>query len=216
MVEVDRLMTEEAHISLVQMMENAGRSLAEFVVDRFAPGYVAVLVGRGGNGGGGLVAARHLANRGVAVDVVTSADPAEFQGVAEHQLRSLDSTSAVVVGSVDSEPDLITDALIGYSLSDAPRGRSRELIEWANEARCPIVSLDVPSGVDSTTGNTPGVAVIATATLTLALPKLGLSKTPCAGEVHLADISVPPRLYANLGVNVPTDLFADSQIIRLW
>jgi len=216
MVEIDRLMIEEAHISLLQMMENAGRSLAKFAVDQFAPGRVIVLAGRGGNGGGGLVAARHLSNRGVVVEVVASADPLEFRGVPAHQLRALDSTSAMVVGSATSEPDLIIDAIIGYSLSGPPQGRARELIEWANKARCPIVSLDVPSGVDSTSGDTPGVAVTATATLTLALPKCGLARTACAGEVHLADISVPPALYRRVGVNVPTDIFAESQIIRLW
>jgi len=216
MVEVDRLMIEEAGISLLQMMENAGRSLAGLAIDRFAPGRVTVLAGRGGNGGGGLVAARHLANRGVAVEVLTSSGIIDFSGVPAHQIHALAATSAVITHEPSFSPDLIIDALIGYSLSGSPRGRTLDLIEWANTAPSPILSLDMPSGVDSTTGLAPGAAVTATATLTLALPKSGLSNNPRSGEVHLADISVPPALYSKLGVKVPGNLFAASQVIRLW
>jgi len=216
MVKVDRLMVEEAGISLLQMMENAGRSLARLAVDRFTPRRVTVLAGRGGNGGGGLVAARHLANRGFAVEVLTSSPATDFSGVPEHQLRALTATSAKISLEPLLAPDLIIDALIGYSLSGPPRGRTLELVEWANAASSPVLSLDVPSGVDSTTGLTPGAAVTAVATLTLALPKSGLSNTSRPGEVHLADISVPPAIYSKLGVDVPTDLFAGSQVIRLW
>ena len=74
MREVDRAMVEDLHIELVQMMENAGRSLAHLAIARFAPSRVTVLAGPGGNGGGGLVAARHLINRGRTVSVVLS-DP---------------------------------------------------------------------------------------------------------------------------------------------
>ena len=74
MREVDRAMVEDLHIELIQMMENAGRSLAQLAIARFAPARVTVLAGPGGNGGGGLVAARHLLNRGRTVSVVLS-DP---------------------------------------------------------------------------------------------------------------------------------------------
>src|SRR5262249_40569114 len=84
MREVDRVMVEDLHIELVQMMENAGRSLAELAIDRFSPGSVTVLAGPGGNGGGGLVAARHLANRGCQVQVVLS-EPGRLAPVPAHQ-----------------------------------------------------------------------------------------------------------------------------------
>ena len=67
MIEVDRVMIDDLHIELVQMMENAGRNLARLVLDRVSPSSVVVIAGSGGNGGGGLVAARHLANAGVEV-----------------------------------------------------------------------------------------------------------------------------------------------------
>jgi len=216
MVEVDRLMVEKAGISLLQMMENSGRSLASVAIDRFSPRRVTVLAGRGGNGGGGLVAARHLANRGVAVEVLTSSESADFIGVPLHQLHALGSTSAIIAGAPSLVPDLVVDALIGYSLAGPPRGRALTLIEWANAAPCPVLSLDVPSGIDATSGAVPGEAISATATLTLALPKSGLSESRLAGEVHLADISVPPAIYSSLGVEVRPDLFAESQVIRLW
>src|SRR5215475_5358986 len=84
MREVDRVMVEDLHIELVQMMENAGRSLAELAIDRFSPGSVTVLAGPGGNGGGGLVGARHLANRGCQVQVVLS-EPGRLTTVPAHQ-----------------------------------------------------------------------------------------------------------------------------------
>src|SRR5262249_31822286 len=81
MREVDRLMIDDFHINLLQMMENAGRNLAELSLGAFAPAGVLVLAGRGGNGGGGLVAARHLANRGVPVTVALSHDEANLAPV---------------------------------------------------------------------------------------------------------------------------------------
>lgn len=216
MIEIDRLMVEEAAISLLQMMENAGRSLARFAIDRFAPKRVTVLVGKGGNGGGGLVAARHLANRGIEVEVVVSAETEDLSVVPKQQLRALHTTSARLSAEPSHAADLLIDALIGYSLVGPPQGRTLEFIEWANSASDPVLSLDLPSGVDATTGSTPGAAINATATLTLALPKAGLSGSAWSGEVHLADISVPPGLYRKLGLKVPIDLFARSQVVHLW
>src|SRR5215472_9001334 len=84
MREVDRAMVEDLHIELVQMMENAGRNLAELAITRFSPASVTVLAGTGGNGGGGLVAARHLANRDCQIQVVLS-EPDRLTPVPAHQ-----------------------------------------------------------------------------------------------------------------------------------
>ena len=114
--------------------------------------------------------------------------------------------------------DLVLDGVIGYSLQGAPRGEAGTLIRWTNEQVAPVLSLDAPSGVDTTTGTVFDPAVRATATMTLALPKEGL-RTPGVethvGELYLADISVPPELYARfLGIDV-RPIFAKSDIIRL-
>jgi len=215
MTEIDRLMVEEAHISLLQMMENAGRALAEFVVNRYQPTRVTLFAGRGGNGGGGLVAARHLSNRGITVDVVTSSPMPDYVGVPAHQIRALAATAVRFTPEPPPAPDVVIDSLIGYSLSGPPRGRVLDLIASMTRTDTPIVALDIPSGVDSTSGESPGTSVKATSTLTLALPKTGLALSPNTGSLHLADISVPATLYQRIGVEVAADMFADSQIIDL-
>ncbi|MFK7846589.1 MAG: NAD(P)H-hydrate epimerase, partial [Rhodothermales bacterium] len=125
----------------------------------------------------------------------------------------------------DMQPaDLVIDAVIGYSLSGNPRGRAAVLINEANKLgqrqNVPILSLDVPSGIDTTTGDVHEPAVHASATMTLALPKEGLrgeNVRTHIGELYLADISVPPALYRApaLGLDVG-ELFAKEDIVRVW
>ena len=212
MREVDRAVIEDLHIELVQMMENAGRNLAELALRRFAPGGVVVLAGPGGNGGGGLVAARHLGNRGVQVTVVVS-DLDHMTSVPKHQLDIVQRMRIPVVPNPPAA-HLVVDALIGYSLRGDPAGRVAELIVWANECGAPVLALDTPSGLDVTTGMAARPCVAATATMTLALPKTGLLRSEAVGELYLADISVPKPVYQRMGMDVP-DLFRESTLINL-
>jgi NAD(P)H-hydrate epimerase len=226
MREVDRWMVEEYGIELMQMMENAGRNLAALSRDRFLGGRpagkrVLVLAGSGGNGGGGMVAARRLNNWGADVYVMTTKPDALMSGVPAHQLSILRKMDVLVTNAdgVKSLPgvDLILDAIIGYSLQGAARAVSADLIELANASGAPILSLDVPSGMDATTGEIYEPAVRAAATMTLALPKTGLMREnaqPWVGELYLADISVPPGLYERLGLMV-RPIFGEEEIIRL-
>ena len=211
MAEIDRVMVEDLGVELLQMMENAGRSLARLAMQRFAPQSVVVLAGPGGNGGGGLVAARHLMNHGVAVEVARSHD--RFHPVPRHQYEILERMK---VHEVDepSSPDLVIDALLGYSLEGDPRGRSAELIEWSNRSGLPVLSLDTPSGLDVTSGESGSPCVTATATMTLALPKRGLIGAAEVGDLYLADISVPPSVYAAMGLG-DLNPFTDDWIVRL-
>lgn len=228
MREVDRAMIEDYHIELLQMMENAGRNLAHLARDRFFNGNpagkaVVVMAGTGGNGGGALVCARRLHNYGAKVVVYVTASDDEFTPIPAHQIDIL-RRMGVPVALADAlatqdTPDLVIDGVIGYSLKGAPRGTAADLIKWANHASAPILALDAPSGVDTTTGTVFDPAINATATMTLALPKEGL-RVPGVdaqvGELYLADISVPPELYAEpaLGLTVGS-LFAEADIIRL-
>ena len=228
MREVDRAMVEDYGVQLLQMMENAGRNLAHLARTRFLAGdptgrRVLVLAGRGGNGGGGLASARRLHGWGSRVEVVTAAPDTGFQDVPATQLRALERLRVPVKswarGADLPQADLIVDAIIGYSLTGAPQGSAADLIVMANSHAVPILSLDVPSGLDATTGEAPGAAVQATATLTLALPKTGLhaqSALPFVGELYLADIGVPPRLYASpaLGLEVGP-IFARKEVLRI-
>ncbi len=170
-----------------------------------------VLAGSGGNGGGGLVAARHLANRGVEVAVTLTRD--DLTGVPGHQLAILNAMG-VPVGE-PREADVIIDALLGYSLAGPPRGMALEWIWYANESPGWKLALDVPSGVDVDTGEAPGRAINCDATMTLALPKVGLDRSPLVGDLWLADISVPPSVYAGMGIEVPEGLFAESPLERV-
>lgn len=214
MREVDRIMVDDLGIELMQMMENAGRNLAALALRRFKPGSVIVLAGPGGNGGGGLVAARHLANRGVVVYVALSRQADEFGGVPAHQLAILERMQVPIMVGSTTGAELIIDALIGYSLRGDPRGDTRDLIDWANQSGSPVLSLDTPSGLNVTTGEAANPCVSATATMTLALPKVGLLEATQVGELWLADISVPPSVYEAFGMEVG-NLFDEDTIIRV-
>ncbi len=228
MPKVDLAMINGLNIDLVQMIENAGRNLANLARARFLDGdpqgrKVTVLAGTGGNGGGSLVCARWLHNRGALVTVFTARPGHEFTPVPAHQLEILRRMQVDVFQSVGLDsadrPDLIIDGVIGYSLQGAPRGAAADMIRWANGQAVPVLALDAPSGVDTATGVVSDPAIKATATMTLALPKEGLRGPAVAaqvGELYLADIGVPPSLYAGatLRLNVG-NIFSQSEIIRL-
>ena len=227
MIEVDRAMMNDYRIDLVRMMENAGRNLAHLARERFLGGdprgrRIMVLAGTGGNGGGALVAARRLHNYGAVVSVYVTKPIEEFTPVPGQQLDLLRRMGLGVESAGDVEStetaDLVLDGVIGYSLQGAPRGEAGTLIRWMNMQAAPVLSLDAPSGVDTTTGTVYEPAVRATATMTLALPKEGLRAPGVdthVGELYLADISVPPQLYVRLfGIDLGP-IFATSDVIRL-
>lgn len=229
MCEVDRLMIEVYHIELIQMMENAGRHMAHLARERFLGGdphhkRVAILAGTGGNGGGAVVCARWFHNAGARIDVFLVAAAVEFSSVPAHQLDILHRMDVSIMQAdhltEDRKPDLIIDGLIGYSLKGTPREPIASLIRAANAIDCPILALDTPSGLDTATGVVSDPTIRAAATMTLALPKEGLrheTVRPVVGELYLANISVPPGLYAqpSLGLHVE-NLFGTSDIIRIW
>ncbi|MGD1992509.1 MAG: NAD(P)H-hydrate epimerase [Anaerolineae bacterium] len=205
MRQVDRVAMELFDLAILQMMENAGRTLAQNVIHmlRSRRGAVVVLAGSGGNGGGGLCCARHLRNHGVPVEVVLSKDPAGLTGAAARQLRTLRRAGLEPLDLAQAEEvlrgaALVVDALVGYSLRGAPRGRVDTLIQLCNRHARRVVALDVPSGLDATTGEAPGRVVQPERTLTLALPKTGLAQV--AGEIYLADIGIPPAVFESLGI----------------
>ncbi|MFC1923343.1 NAD(P)H-hydrate epimerase [Chloroflexota bacterium] len=222
MAEVDRLMIEEYHILLIQMMENAGRNLAELArrqlggqVDSRS---VVILSGAGNNGGGGLVAARHLSNWGAEVSVKLAFNQARLKDIPAHQWQIL---KVMGLGSNEDpeldKADLIIDALIGYGLTGDPRPPVAEWIDRANDSGRPILALDAPSGLNTTSGIPGKPCIQASTTMTLALPKTGLLTSQAKtviGDLYLADISVPPELYRHLGIEVP-NLFENDAILKV-
>lgn len=226
MREVDRLMIEVYRISLLQMMENAGLQLASLARERFLDNdplgkKIAVFCGTGGNGGGGLAAARRLHTWGAEVVLLLAKAPGNLSPIPAHQYRILEALEirTVLPGAVQIsvETDLILDALLGYSLVGNPRGEYARLIQVINSHPAPVLSLDNPSGLDPTSGELLDPCVRAEATLTLALPKIGLvddAARKAVGELYLADISVPPVLYRDIGIDVGL-IFSRAQILRL-
>lgn len=214
MSEIDRVATEETGPNLFQMMENAGRSLALLAIELLGNGWqkseVVVLAGSGGNGGGGICAARHLANRNVKVQLCLARKD-HLTEVAAWQRKVFQSTGGSEVEPSQLpklRPDLILDALIGYGLMSAPDAGATELINWANSSRDPILSLDIPSGLNATTGETPGACITPKWTMTLALPKTGLVPEK-AGVLYLADIGIPAGAYSRLGLEYQNPFGSD-------
>jgi NAD(P)H-hydrate epimerase len=219
MREVDRIAVEETGPNFYQMMENAGRHVALLAIELlgrpWATARVVVLAGSGGNGGGGICAARHLANRGLNVRLCL-ADPTRLGEVSAFQRKIFQWTCGeeVEAAALPTGPvDLILDALIGYGLKATPHGSVAELIRWANGAKTPILSLDVPSGIDATTGQAPGECIQPDWTMTLALPKTGLLPGR-TGELFLADIGIPEGVYRRMGLDY-TAPFGGRSWVRL-
>ena len=161
---------EEAYDGpLDELMERAGTGVARYVLDSYA-GRVAVVCGAGNNGGDGRVCARVLREAGRDVAVIE-----EFGELGE--------------------PDVIVDALLGIGLHDAPREDVARMIERINGAGVPVVAVDVPSGVNASTGEVPGAAVSAHATVTFGAAKVGLAVAPGrfrSGRVHVVPIGLEP------------------------
>ena len=171
-----------------------------------------------------MVCARRFHNYGARVGVAISRSAVRFSPIPAHQLSILDNMGITIyrydqtLGK--SIPDLIIDGVIGYSLKGAPRDGAAALIDWANSRAAPILSLDAPSGIDTTSGVVFEPAIKATATMTLALPKRGFLAPGIRekiGELYLADISVPPELYKRppLNLDVSPNIFAKGDVVRI-
>lgn len=231
MREIDRIMVEELGSGLLQMMEHAGRNLAEvaraLLGGELSGKKLVVLVGPGNNGGGGLVGARQLANAGALVVIVLAQSPTGLKAIPAQQHATLLRTgvSSLVFDPEDAEAltawlgpaDLVIDALLGYSLSGPPRGAIADIIHQANGSGRRILALDLPSGLHPDTGEAFDPCIRARATLTLALPKSGLlapRAKPYVGRLWVGDIGVPPAAYARLGLDVGP-IFSQAPIVPL-
>lgn len=213
MREIDRRTAETYGIPTLVLMENAGRAIAEAALRHLGEmggSKVLIMAGKGNNGGDGLVAARHLFNRGVAVRVWLWADPDKISGDAATNLQAalrigVPVTVASREGGLLEWADLVIDALLGTGIRGPASGPAAEAIETINQSGRPVLAVDLPSGVDSDLGVIPGPAVRARWTVTLGLPKIGLYLYPAAelaGEVEVADISLPARAVEDQGVDV--------------
>jgi len=219
MIEIDSIAVEETGPNLFQMMENAGRNLALTVMDLIKEKSLGkealIFAGAGGNGGGGICAARHLLNHGYEPTVILSKEK-KMQEIPDYQLGIFRKAGGQIIPIEkvnDVSADLIIDAIIGYSLSSAPRGIVLEMIDFINKNNILTISLDLPTGILATSGDNPGEFVKPEKTITLALPKTGLYPEKC-GEIILADIGIPKFVYEKIGLKYNSP-FSDKYIIPI-
>ena len=223
MREIDRAAENDYGISPLQLMEVAGLATARvarnLIGSPLTGRRVCILAGPGNNGADGLVAGRRLVGWGAWVTAVTSYRRDDARGISATQLRSAAAAGVEVVEWAGELPgaELLIDALLGFGATGAPRGAVAEIIAAVSRSGVPVLALDVPSGLDSTSGAVAGACIAATATVTLALPKSGLTAraaAPLVGRLYLADIGVPPALLAKQGISAD-GLFADGDLVEI-
>jgi len=215
MRELDRRTIEEIGLPGAVLMENAGRGAAGQLLEKYAelaPGPVLILAGRGNNGGDGYVMARHLRNAGWQVDVLLLGGRDAVAGDALINLQAWLRSSGSLFEIADAaqlqaclkslpQPALLVDALFGTGLNAPVRGLAAELIGWMNASGLPVVAVDIPSGIDATSGQLLGIAVQAELTVSFAFAKLGQLLYPGAGhvgELRVVDIGIPRQLGQDL------------------
>jgi ADP-dependent NAD(P)H-hydrate dehydratase / NAD(P)H-hydrate epimerase len=210
MARAERL-TIEGGVPGEVLMENAGRAVAEELSRRFPDaGTVAVLCGPGNNGGDGFVAARHLKERGYKVRLGFNGDPARLPMDAAAMAKRWSGAREPLRPDILASADVVIDALFGAGLSRPIEGELAALIDGVNASGLPVLAVDVPSGIDGTTGAVKGTAIRAVATVTFFRLKPGHlllpGKAHC-GEVKLAEIGVPQSVLDTIAsktfVNAP-------------
>ena len=215
MIELDRRATAEFKVPVLELMERAGRGVAEEAEEWLsaktgkptAALSVVACCGRGNNGGDGLVAARYLRAAGAAVTahLMPPKDGGYPNELQENLRRAMGAGVNVIQLAEDTKPlddslaaaDAALDALLGTGSSGKPAGLIRVAIQRMMKAGKPILALDLPSGLHPDTGHHSGVFVTAALTLTLERPKRGLLASHAlknVGELRVVDLSYPPAL----------------------
>jgi len=206
MAEVDRLAIADG-IPGIELMENAGRAVADATA-MMQRRRITVVAGPGNNGGDGFVAARHLSRRGFAVRLFFVGDPKKLKGdaalAAERWSGAVEKASPAAL----TDCDIIVDALFGAGLDREVEGLPRVMIDAMNASGVPVIAVDLPSGVNGTSGTVMGAAVLATRTVTFFRRKTGHLLLPGrlrCGAIEVTDIGIPesvlekikPQTFAN-------------------
>ena len=212
MREIDRRAQEEFGIPAAILMENAGRAVFRSAMEMLFEKQgkkVAIVCGRGNNGGDGFVAARHLMNNGIDVSIFLVVDLKELRGEAEanyHRSEKVAKTMGKVIETLNEEnlssfenklegTSLIIDGIFGTGLSREVGEPEKSVIQLINDSEKPVLAVDVPSGLDTANGKVLGVCIKATKTVTFAKPKTGfIGNEKYTGETITADISIPRAL----------------------
>ena len=230
MQELDRKSIEVFRIPGIVLMENAGRGAAEVIAQAFPDiqkKKIAIIAGKGNNGGDGFVIARYFLNQGVSVKVFLLTDPKSLRGDAETNFNIFHHMKGEIIPVPSSKDyqkvkkslehfDLLIDGIFGTGLDAEVRGYYREVIDHLNTLQKPIVAIDIPSGLDANTGKPLGTAIRAFLTVTFGLPKVGHLISPGSdyvGTLKVIDIGIPRRLVEE--EKIQTHLLEDEEI-RRW
>lgn len=232
MREIQRVAQEEYAVDILQIMENAGRAIALLALGmlggRGRNQRVIVLAGGGNTGGAGLSAVRHLVNYGIdAEGLFADVESETTSFVARRQLQVLraagimspadESLSEYTLEETLMGADLLIDALAGYGLEGPPHGMAAAVTELAMVVKRPILAVDVPTGMNATSGELSPPAIRAITTLALDLPKKGVllpASRAAAGELYLADLGIPRAVHERLGFRLGA-LFSEGPLLRI-
>jgi ADP-dependent NAD(P)H-hydrate dehydratase / NAD(P)H-hydrate epimerase len=193
----DRWAIEDRGVPSLELMETAGRAVAEAAAEVAASNRAAIVCGKGNNGGDGLVAARVLREMGFEVDALLLAPGEQLSDDSKANLDRFDGARQVEpseLGAAFAGTGVVVDAVFGTGFAGTPRDPAASAIDAMNEADAPVVATDVASGVNASTGEIEGKAVAADVTVTFHAPKLGHWIAPGkehTGELHVAPIGIP-------------------------
>jgi hydroxyethylthiazole kinase-like uncharacterized protein yjeF len=220
---MDHAAIEQYGIAAQLLMENAGHAAYFALRNEFEirNKHIIIICGSGNNGGDGLVLARKIYANGGHVQVVLLGDPTKYHGPARTNYEIISRIPIEIqrvdelgdVGEKIAACDLIVDAIFGTGLTREVEGFYRAVIERINASNKPVLSIDIPSGINGDNGQVMGVAIKADLTVTFGLPKLGNMLYPgyeCGGKLFVSHISFPPSLYQSdalkVAVNQPIEL----------
>ena len=205
---------EERGMASLELMERAGAGLAALAAELAGEGRIVVVAGKGNNAGDGLVAARLLRAAGREVEVVFAEGPSALTGDAAANLERLPGERPTLLTSDIAPAALVIDALLGTGATGAPRGQIAVAIAAIRDCGAAVVlAADVPSGVDASSGEVAGDAVVASATATFHAAKPGLWIEPGrghAGRVRVVDIGIPDGSTAQADVGLIRDSVLES------
>lgn len=225
---LDTAAIEEAGIPGLILMENASLGILQVISrimnDKVKNRSFLIACGKGNNGGDGYALGRHLLNRSADVTLISTCPVEELKGDARTNADIFKAIGGSVKILQESGPlpksphvDLIVDALLGTGITGPPKGLTARVIDWINERPEPVLSVDIPSGVEGDTGAAPGSTVAANWTVTMGLLKRGLVLSPgrdLAGKVTVALISLPPRIRA--GTHIPFNLLEADDVRAIF
>jgi NAD(P)H-hydrate epimerase len=206
-VDIDKFVQEKIGLSTLVLMENAGRGVSRVAYEMLkGKGRVAIFCGRGNNGGDGFVCGRHLLTKGIDIDIYLAGKCNKIKNEAKINLDILKALGVDIQEIVDKislekinleKYSLIIDGLLGIGVSGEIRGTIKEIISLINLSKIPVLSIDIPSGMDADTGEPLGCCIVANKTVTFVSKKRGMDKDMSlryCGEVIVCDIGFPSNI----------------------